>query len=112
MDDKDNVFLQGAPASSTATTQRNSPYAVASFVVAVATMFSILGAQFFFPLAYLHLMFPLAIVLGHYGIRQIAKDPERYSGRQMALAGLMVGYFDLFLVLFVLFARWVPGAGV
>ncbi len=111
MDDKDNVFLQGT-ATQSATTQKNSPYAVASFVVAITTIFSILGAQFFFLLAYLHLMFPLAIVFGHYGIRQIARNPERYGGRQMALAGLMVGYFDLLLVLIVLFARRAPGVGV
>lgn len=45
-----------------------------------------------------------AIILGHMALRQIAREPERYKGRGVALAGTILGYLSitLHLLLFLI----------
>ncbi len=40
-----------------------------------------------------------AIVCGHLALNKIKKDPQRNSGRGLAIAGLVIGYFGLILAL-------------
>jgi Domain of unknown function (DUF4190) len=40
-----------------------------------------------------------AIICGHLALSNIKKDPEQYSGRGLAIAGLVIGYFGLILAL-------------
>ena len=47
--------------------------------------------------AALHFLFPVALVTGHLALRQMAKAPGRYKDRNMALFGLVIGYFNLLL---------------
>jgi hypothetical protein len=44
-----------------------------------------------------------AIVFGHWALGQIRQEPERYSGSGQALAGLIMGYIALGLILLLLF---------
>ena len=39
-----------------------------------------------------------AVILGHQALRQIDQNPERYSGREIAMIALVVGYLNLALV--------------
>lgn len=76
--------------------------ALISFITACATILGLLAAPLFFPAAFLHLLFPIAIVAGHIGFRRTTQQPSRYKGRTAALFGLYVGYFDLLLTLIAL----------
>lgn len=80
--------------------------ALISFGAAVATILGLLAAPLLYPAVFLHLLFPVAIVAGHIGLRRTTREPARYKGRTAALFGLYIGYFDLLLTaiaLFVLF---------
>ena len=68
--------------------------AITSFAAAVASILGLLAAPLFFPAAFLHLLFPVAIVAGHIGFRRTTREPAKYKGRTAALFGLWVGYFD------------------
>lgn len=74
-----------------------SPWAVASFVTGVLALVS-LAATWVPPFRYLNLAFPVAIVCGHLALRAVKRDPQRVTGRGMALFGLSIGYFFLFVV--------------
>lgn len=90
MSDFHNVLLnQSEPVYSRA--------ALISFGAAIATLVGLIVAPLFFPAAFLHLLFPVAIVAGHIGFRKTNREPSRYKGRTAALFGLYVGYFDLLL---------------
>lgn len=69
--------------------------ALLSFWTATASMAGLLAAPLFFPAAFLHLLFPVAIVAGHAGYRRTTREPHKYKGRSAALFGLYAGYFEL-----------------
>ena len=64
------------------------PLAVVSFVLGVVSVFL---CQFLIPEI-------LAVVLGHVALRQIKANPDKYVGRRWALAGTVLGYLCLTLV--------------
>ncbi len=83
-----------APAEFGARTPKTSVLAIVSLVTGIAGFPTILC----WPVA---LMLDLAaIITGHIARSQIRKDPSQ-SGKGMALAGLICGYFGIFLVVAV-----------
>lgn len=91
--------MPGAPPAASGG-QQIHPLAIASIVMAVAGFFDC------------GLTALPAVVIGHMALSQINRGPERYAGKPLAIAGLMVGYalsipFLFLCALFVigLFAR-------
>jgi hypothetical protein len=83
-----------APAS-----EQIHPLAIASIIMAIAGFFTCVTAL-------------PAIVVGHMALAQIKREPERYGGKPLAVAGLVIGYalvvlpllFVVFIMLIGLFA--------
>lgn len=71
----------------------NAPLAIASLICSIAGFvgFPVLG-------------WIAGVVLGHVALGQIASQPYRYTGRGLALAGLITGYIGLGLVALVIIA--------
>ena len=75
-------FLSGAPAPAT------SGLAIASLVL------SLVGLLFGW-ICCMPLFSILAVVFGHISYAQITGKPYRYSGRGLAIAGLIIGYIGM-----------------
>lgn len=71
----------------------NSPLAIASLIC------SIVGFVGFPVLGWI-----AGVVLGHLALGQIKAQPYRYSGRGLAVAGLIIGYIGLGLLVLLIIA--------
>lgn len=101
-----NVFATGEP-----TPARHSRAAVWSFILGCATIAGLFGGLLWPYFAVLHLLFPLAIVLGHIGLRHTSGDTPVRRGRYAAVFGLYIGYFNLAIMLFLIFVLLTGTAG-
>lgn len=103
MEDKSNLLL-----TERVRQVRHSRWAIASVTtgaLAVLSLLAILAP----PLVYLNAFFPVAIVSGHVALSRMRRSPQMYKGRGMAVMGLCVGYFFLF-VFILYFAAAVFGS--
>ncbi|MFP6581346.1 MAG: DUF4190 domain-containing protein [Candidatus Hydrogenedentota bacterium] len=98
MDDEKNILVKAAAGSE----KRNSRNAVISFAAANVAILGFFGAQLLQILTVLYLLFPVAILFGHLGKRDLRREPEKYKGFAMAQYGLVVGYFLLLLTVMAL----------
>ena len=106
MDEHSNILISGTSESepSPPDPSRNSKWALASFAAGVATVAGLFPSLTALSLGYtgaaiafasLHMLFPIAIVCGHVGVRDIRAEGSALKGIGLALAGLNVGYFNL-----------------
>jgi Domain of unknown function (DUF4190) len=80
------------PAQPVAPSSRTNGMAIASLCCAVASF--VTGVTSI-----------LAIIFGHVALSQIKRDPTQ-GGRAMALAGMIIGYAILAMVVFVVISVW------
>lgn len=71
---------------------RTPGFAIASLVFGILSITCCISCLF--------IMFPiLAIVFGHLSLSQIKKQPDVFTGKGLALAGLILGYIGLVLMI-------------
>jgi hypothetical protein len=101
MDQKKNILLQAAEQDVGVKLQKNSPWAIASFVFGNTVLLGLLAGNLHPYIAYFFLTFPVAVVSGHIGRKRIRKNPEQWKGEGMATYGMVLGYLGFGLTVFL-----------
>jgi hypothetical protein len=101
VDDQSNVLLRAAQP---AVVVRTSGAATVSFAAAALSLIGLVLGPWVPGVAYAFLFFIPAIVAGHVARRAFRKCPGAYRNEGMATYGLAIGYFGLFLSIFVVSA--------